>query len=121
MSTRLRVGVLGLSHDHVWSNLAALATGDVGRLVAAADPDPRLRERLEATHGGVASLAGYDALLDRRDLDAVLIFADNRTSADLGVRALQRGLPVMVEKPMAADLEGAEALRGARWPRVPSW
>ena len=67
--------------------------GDLGRLVAAADPDPRLRERLAATHGGVAALAGYDALLERRDLDAVLVFADNRTSAELGVRALQRGLP----------------------------
>ena len=42
---RLRVGVLGLSHDHVWPNLAAIAGSDLGRLVAAADPDPRLRVR----------------------------------------------------------------------------
>jgi predicted dehydrogenase len=39
-----------------------------------------------------------------------MVFADNRASAELGVRALGRGLPVMVEKPMAADLRGAEAL-----------
>jgi predicted dehydrogenase len=110
---RLRVGVLGLSHDHVWSILAGVAAGDLGQLVAAADPDPRLRERLEKAHGGVTLLAEYDALLERRDLDAVLIFADNRASAELGVRALRAGLPVMVEKPMAADLAGAEALLGA--------
>jgi predicted dehydrogenase len=113
MSARLRVGVLGLSHDHVWSNLAALAAGDLGQLVAAADPDPRLRERLRATHGGVAALADYDVLIERRDLDAILVFADNRASAELGVRALGRGLPVMVEKPMAADLAGAESLLAA--------
>lgn len=113
MSARLRVGILGLSHDHVWSHLAALATGDLGQLVAVADPDPRLRERFESTHGGAAALTSYDALLERPDLDAVLIFADNRASAELGVRALQRRLPVMVEKPMAADLAGAEALLGA--------
>jgi predicted dehydrogenase len=93
--------------------------------VAAADPDPRLRERLEATHGGVTALVEYDALLERRDLDAVLVFADNRTSAELGGRALKRGLPVMVEKPMAADLEGAEALlgaaRAARLPLMVNW
>ena len=47
------------------------------------------------------------------DLDAVLLFADNRASADLGARALDRGLPVMIEKPMAADLAGAEALLAA--------
>jgi predicted dehydrogenase len=55
----------------------------------------------------------YDALLERADLDAVLVFADNRASAELGARALRRGLPVLVEKPMAADLAGAEALLDA--------
>jgi predicted dehydrogenase len=109
----LRVGVLGLSHDHVWGNLTALATGEVGRLVAVAEPMPRLRERLSREHPGVALHPTYDGLLERSDLDAVLIFADNRTAAELGVRALKRGLPVLVEKPMAADLAGAEALLAA--------
>jgi predicted dehydrogenase len=122
---RLSVGVLGLSHDHIWGNLAALAKGELGRVVAAADPDPRLRERLRDTHGGIEALASHDALLDRHDLDAVLVFADNRSSVDLGVRALERGLPVMVEKPMAADLEGAEALlaasRAAGQPLMVNW
>jgi predicted dehydrogenase len=110
---RLRVGVLGLSHDHVWSNLAALEVGEHGRLVAAAEPDPALRQRLAARHGGVAAHDTFDALLARRDLDAVLVFSDNRASADWGVRALERGLPVMLEKPMAADAAGARALLAA--------
>ena len=107
---RLRVGVLGLSHDHVWANLAAIVAGEPGVLVAAAEPDARLRERLGREHGGVAALPTYEALLERRDLDAVLCFTDNRASAEWGVRALERGLPTMIEKPMAADLAGAEAL-----------
>jgi predicted dehydrogenase len=110
---RLNVGVLGLSHDHVWSNLAALIAGDLGRLVAAADPDARLRQRLQSQYGDVALHATFDDLLERGDLDAVFIFSDNRTSAELGVRALERRLPVMIEKPMAADLPGAEALLAA--------
>src|SRR3989442_630113 len=110
---RLRVGVLGLNHDHVWGNLAALNGNDRGQAVAAADPDPRLRERLAREHGGVEALPSYDTLLERADLDAVLIFADNRASAELGVRALGRGLPVMIEKPMAADLAGADAVLAA--------
>ena len=110
MTARLRVGVLGLHHDHVWQNLAAVAAGDVGRLVAAAEPSSRLRERLEKEYAGVDVHPTYDALLERADLDAILVFTDNRTGAELGMRALRRGLPVMVEKPMAADLTGAEAL-----------
>jgi predicted dehydrogenase len=107
---RLRVGVLGLHHDHVWQNLAAVASGELGQLVAAAEPSSRLRERLGKEYGGVDVHPTYEALLERSDLDAVLIFADNRASAELGVRALRRGLPVLVEKPMGADLAGAEAL-----------
>ena len=121
----LNIGVLGLSHDHVWSNLAALAAGDLGLLVAAADPDARLRERLHGQYGDVALHASFEALLEQRNLDAVFIFSDNRTSAELGVQALERHLPVMIEKPMAADLPGAEALlaaaRRTRQPLMVNW
>lgn len=79
--TRLNVGVLGLSHDHVWANLAALTGGELGRLAAVAEPDARLRERLSGLYPDAAVHASFDDLLERRDLDAVLIFSDNRTSA----------------------------------------
>lgn len=122
---RLSVGVLGLSHDHVWGNLAALAASEHGRVAAVAEPDAQLRERFQGLHGGVPVYGQFEALLERGDLDAVLIFSDNRTSAELGVRALGRGLPVMIEKPMAADLPGAQAMlaaaRTARLPLMVNW
>ena len=125
MAARLRIGILGLHHDHVWRNLAAVATGELGQLVAVAEPSPRLRERLGREHAGVAVDPTYDALLERSDLDAVLIFTDNRAAAELGVRALGRGLPVLIEKPMAADLAGAEALldaaRASGLPLMVNW
>ncbi len=123
--TPLNVGVLGLSHDHVWPNLAALNAGTHGRLVAVAEPDPLLRERLHGLYADAALHATFDDLLERRDLDVVFVFSDNRTSAELGVRALERRLPVMIEKPMAADLAGAEALlaasRRTRMPLMVNW
>jgi predicted dehydrogenase len=122
---RFNVGVLGLSHDHVWGNLAALTGSERGALVAVAEPDAQLRERFQALYGGPAVHDDFEALLERRDLDAVLVFSDNRTSAELGVRALQRRLPVMIEKPMAADLPGAQALlaasRSTRLPLMVNW
>jgi predicted dehydrogenase len=110
---RLNVGILGLSHDHVWANLAALTNGDLGRLTAVAEPDAELRQRVGSLYPQAAVHASFDELLERRDLDAVFVFSDNRTSAELGVRALGQRLPVMIEKPMAADLPGAEALLAA--------
>src|SRR3954451_69674 len=97
----LRVGVLGLSHDHIWPNLNALAAGSVGRLVAVAEPDPALRARLAEEQGAVEMHESYDDLLKRSDLDAVFVYADNRTSAELARRSVERELPTMIEKPMA--------------------
>src|SRR5262249_54608232 len=64
MTAPLRVGILGLSHDHVWGNLAALTSGDLGRVAAVAEPAPRLRERFARDHGGVDLYPTYDGLLD---------------------------------------------------------
>lgn len=106
----LRVGVLGLSHDHIWPNLKALAAGNVGRLAVVAEPDPALKARLAQEQGEVETTDSYDILLERGDLDAVFVYADNRRSAELARRAVERRLPTMIEKPMAADLTGADAL-----------
>jgi predicted dehydrogenase len=116
----LRVGVLGLSHDHIWPNLKALAAGSVGQLVAVAEPDPALRTRLAEEQGAVETHESYDDLLERGDLDAVFVYADNRTSAELARLAVERQLPTMIEKPMAADLAGAEGvLKAAESRSVP--
>jgi predicted dehydrogenase len=106
----LRVGVLGLSHDHIWPNLKALAAGSVGRLAVVAEPDPALRARLAVEHGEIETTESYDDLLERGDIDAMFVYADNRTSAELARRSVERGLPTMIEKPMAADLAGADSL-----------
>ena len=108
-----RIGVLGLSHDHIWPNLAALKAGGLGTVVAAAEPDEALHARLAAEYGPVEMHTDYADLLSRGDLDAVFIYADNRTSAELARQAVERGLPTMIEKPMAADLAQADALVGA--------
>ncbi|MCC7371528.1 MAG: Gfo/Idh/MocA family oxidoreductase [Chloroflexi bacterium] len=106
----LRVGVLGLSHDHIWPNLKALAAGSVGVLAAVAEPDPALRARLAQEQGEIEVHESFDDLLERGDLDAVFVYADNRLSVELAKRALERQLPTMIEKPMAADLPGADSL-----------
>src|SRR5215213_4088650 len=106
----LRVGVLGLSHDHIWPNLKALAAGSVGELVAVAEPDPALRARLAEEQGAVETHDSYDDLLERGDLDAVFVYADNRASAELARQSVERQLPTLIEKPMAADLAGADGL-----------
>jgi predicted dehydrogenase len=82
----------------------------LGVAVVAAESDPRGRERLRSTHGAIEIVDDPDAVLERHDLDAVFVYSDNRASADLAARALERRIPTMVEKPMAADLAGAQRM-----------
>ncbi len=110
--TRVRVGVLGLSHDHVWGNLDLLVRHPNAVLVAAADGRSELREKARA-YGCEQLYDDPQHVLERVELDAVYVFSDNRQSADLAAQAARRGLHVMLEKPMAADYVGAVELVAA--------
>lgn len=108
----MRVGVLGLTHDHVWDNLDTLARHPKAALIAAADARLELREKARA-YGFEHLYEDPQQLLEHVNLDAVYVFSDNRQSAELGAQAAKRGLHVMVEKPMAADYVGAVELVAA--------
>lgn len=112
MKSPTRIGVLGLHHDHVWSNLEELAALENGTLIAAADPNKPLLEQVRSAHGCELH-SDYETLLNRDDIDAVYIFASNRTGAELAVEAARRGKHIFIEKPMAADLAGADAMLSA--------
>jgi predicted dehydrogenase len=112
MADKLRIGVLGLNHDHVWENLKALNESGAGALVAAADPHPELQDKVKA-YGCEQVFANYEQLLDQVKLDAVYIFADNRQGAELAQQSAARGLHILIEKPMAASLADADRMRRA--------
>ena len=113
MAGQLRVGVLGLTHDHVWKNLQELNASPLGELVAAADPNEPLRDRVRSEYACPQAFDSYEAMLDQVALDAVYVYTDNATAAELVEMAAERGLHAMVEKPMAADLEGADRMLAA--------
>lgn len=108
-----RIAVLGLHHDHVWSNVEELLRTDRAELVAAADPYPELRDRHAAELPGRLYEDPAELLDQEKDLDAVYVFASNRLSEDLVVAACERGLPCLVEKPMASTFSGAERMKQA--------
>lgn len=110
---KLRVGVLGLTHDHIWGELEALAASEQGVLVGAADPHEELRLHLTRAYPDARAFDSPEALLDGARLDAVYVYGDNRGGEDLAVMAAERGLHVMVEKPMASTLAGADRMRRA--------
>jgi len=107
--SRLRIGVLGLTHDHVWDNLKDAKDHAAATIVAAADPHQPLLGRVEADFH-CRPYRNYQTMLDSEELDAVYIYADNAAGPELTEMAASRGLHVLIEKPMAADLAGAERM-----------
>jgi len=95
------VGHLGSHHARAWSRIEGAT------LVGAFDPDPLARERA-ARELGVEIFDSLEALADSVDL--VSIAAPTPRHADLTLTCLNRGLHVLVEKPMARTPEEGEAM-----------
>jgi 2-desacetyl-2-hydroxyethyl bacteriochlorophyllide A dehydrogenase len=109
---RLRFGLVGCG-DIASFNAAAVAAAPNTELVACFDPVRRLAEDLARTYGGEATPT-LEALLERRDVDAVFLSVPHHLHAPLGLQAVEAGKHLIVEKPAANTLaDAAELSAGA--------
>jgi predicted dehydrogenase len=100
------VGVGGLGH--LLTDI--LADLPDARVVAGSDVSPTARDGFESTFGAPA-YADLDELLDAHaDLDAVLVVTPHTLHFDQAKTCLERGLHVLVEKPMVTDVGDAVEL-----------
>lgn len=83
-----------------------IAGHDRARLVAVVDPDERVG-RPTADRYGARWVRDLD---DVPDVDAVVVAAGNGAHREIGARVLERGLPLLMEKPLADSLTDAEDL-----------
>ena len=111
MSDKLRIGVLGLTHDHVWSESDAIVACEETELVAAADPNGPLTARF-AEQYACPVYSTSDELLESETLDAVYVYGNNFEGAALSIQAMNRGLHALIEKPLASNLEDANRMVG---------
>jgi predicted dehydrogenase len=109
VSPRLPIGVVGIGAlgRHHARHLASL---DEARLVGVYDLDPE-RGRAAAEELGTRSFADLDTLLAA--VEAVTVAVPTPAHAAVGLRALERGVPVLMEKPLAATVEEADRLIAA--------
>jgi predicted dehydrogenase len=111
----LRLGIIGLVHDHLWWYLDSAKAMQDARIVCAADPSAALRDRI----GGILGLApgslhaDYRRMLEKEKLDACLVFTENSRHAEVAVACASRGIHAMVEKPMASSLADADRMLAA--------
>jgi predicted dehydrogenase len=109
----IRLAIAGLRHPHIDTIIAEARIRDDVTLVGVAEPDDPIRagyaERL-----GVPAVADYHDLLDRADV--VGIGAINSDRASIACAALDAGVHVIADKPLATTLSDVDAVEAA-WRR----
>ncbi|MEO5918221.1 MAG: Gfo/Idh/MocA family oxidoreductase, partial [Candidatus Limnocylindrales bacterium] len=103
----IRVGLAGLG-SMGRNHLRVISSRPNVRLAAVADPDAAA---LDAAAGqtGASSFSEPLAMIAEAELDAVVIAAPTTTHLPLALAAIERGIAVLVEKPLAPTVD--EALR----------
>ena len=114
----IRVGVAGVN-GMGWGHVERFAGSPGARVVAICDPDRGLleRRRSEFQKGGqkLETFTDIRAMLDRDDLDVVVVAAPDHWHALAGVWAMQAGKDVYIEKPLTYSIwEGPRLVTAAR-------
>jgi predicted dehydrogenase len=106
---RLPVGVIGVGAlgQHHARHLAGLSEV---QLVGVCDVEAGRAEKI-ATELGTAAFVEVDDLLAR--VEAVTVAVPTPAHAEVGIRALESSVPVLMEKPLAATLDEADQLIAA--------
>jgi predicted dehydrogenase len=112
MSDKLRVAVIGVGYLGRFHALIYSRMSDVD-LIGVVDADPERAAAVAAEAGCVAFEAIDDVL--RQGVDAVSIVVPTTAHLEAASPFLSRGIPVLLEKPIAATLaDGVEIVRLAR-------
>lgn len=103
----MRIGFAGLTHGHVWGLIDHFAAVPGVEMAAVADRTPLME--LGAKNFG-KTYEDWREMLDRENLDAVVVTNDNLEAANVLVEALGRGIHCFKEKPMAASAVDAQRI-----------
>ncbi len=105
----LRVGIVGMGAAG-WAFVPALHAHPDVQWVACAEVDPITRAALAQEAPDVAVCASLEQLLERADIDALIVATPTPMHADQVCAAAASGRHVLVEKPMATSLAQAAAM-----------
>lgn len=108
MGRKLKIGIISagtISKNHIEGYLNAGA-----EVVAICDPNKENLERRVKEFSIGKSFATHEELLAVKELDAVSICSPNVYHCEFTVKALNRGLHVLTEKPMAMSVEQSQKM-----------
>lgn len=97
------VGTMGRNHARVYAQL------ERATLVAVADTDPEALDPIARAYK-VQTYRDYERMLDEAKPDLVSVAVPTRLHREVATTALERGVPVFLEKPIAATVEEGQKI-----------
>ena len=111
--SKVKVGIVGVGSIAHMCHLPGYRNHPDADIVAIADTDVARAQRVAAEFGGPAVYESAERMFREAGLDAVSICTFNDSHVALSLSALRHGIDVLVEKPMATQLEEAQQLKEA--------
>jgi predicted dehydrogenase len=108
----LKVGILGLAHLHPRSYMPVFGAVKEFAVVAAADANPALAGGF-AKDFSLRSYTDWRRLIEEEKIDLAAVFLPHAGCPEAAAACAERGIHVMVEKPMAADSAGVRRMLDA--------
>ncbi len=106
---KIKVGIIGLQHLHPRSYMSHFRSMQEIEVTSVAESDAALLQPFVADF----QLKGYSdwhQMLENEPLDLVAIFLPHVDCPKAGIEAIEHGIHVMIEKPMAANSRAAEEM-----------
>ncbi|MCL4377743.1 MAG: Gfo/Idh/MocA family oxidoreductase [Actinobacteria bacterium] len=115
MQKKIRFGIVGLVHDHVWpvwneGYIRELLNLKDVEIIAVADTNQELLIRANKDFNINKNYLNYKEMLNKEELDAVLMALPNDEKADAIELLAAKGIHVLMDKPMAATLDQANRI-----------
>lgn len=103
------IGAIGMRYQ---GTVITLIAQNHGRVVGIADVDRNVREQARASFGSTPLIfEDYRQLLDRKDVDVILIGAPDHWHAKMTIDACRAGKDVYVEKPITLTIDEGKIIR----------
>lgn len=111
----LRIGVVGLAHDHIHGFFRQFLNRTDMEIVGIAEPDQDLTRRIVAKYplADVPKFQSLDEMLDKVHPQAVVTYTSTYDHRKVVEVCARHGVHVMMEKPLAVSLEDALAIQKA--------
>lgn len=105
----LKVAIIGLGHLHPRAYMPLFGLVPATRVVAVLEPDASLREPF-AREFGLNAYTDLDELLAQEKPQIAAVFLPHVDCPAAAIRCAEKGVHVMVEKPVAASADGAQSI-----------